>query len=66
MHLQKTGIISKIVNAGYYSPFNMAVSDDGRHLYIIAEEADKLLVADTEKQKVISEIEVGSVPIVSL
>lgn len=62
LHLQKTGIISKIVNADYYSPFNIAVSDDGRHLYIIAEEADKLLVADTEKHKVISEIEVGVRP----
>ena len=50
-HLQKTGIISKIVNANYYSPFNLAVSPDGIHLYVVAEEGNALLVVDTEKQR---------------
>ena len=62
LHLQKSGIISKIVNAGYYSPFNMAVSVDGRYLYVVAEEAGKLLVVDTEKRKVIHKTEVGVRP----
>jgi len=62
LHLQKSGIISKIVNTGYNSPFNLAVSDDGRYLYVVAEEADKLLVVDTEKREVIRKIEVGLRP----
>jgi YVTN family beta-propeller protein len=62
LHLQKSGIISKIVNANYYSPFNLAVSNDGRYLYVVAEEGNALLVVDAEKQKVTHKVEVGSRP----
>jgi YVTN family beta-propeller protein len=61
-HLQKTGIISKIVNANYYSPFNLAVSPDGIHLYVVAEEGNALLVVDTDRNRVSKEIEVGIHP----
>ena len=62
LHLQKSGIISKIVNAKYYSPFNLAVSPDGSTLYVVAEEGNALLVVDIEKYRVKKEIEVGLRP----
>ena len=62
LYLQRSGIISKIVNAHYYSPFNLTISDDGRNLYVVAEEGNALLVVDSEKRKVIREIKVGICP----
>jgi YVTN family beta-propeller protein len=62
LYIQKTGPISKLVNKDYYSPFNMAVSKDGSVLYVVAQEANSLLVVDPEKQKVLNEIHVGESP----
>ncbi len=62
LYIQKSGIISKIINAKYYSPFNLAVSSDGKYLYVVAEEGNALLVVSTEKNRVIKEIEVGVHP----
>jgi YVTN family beta-propeller protein len=62
LYIQKSGIISKIVNAHYYSPFNLAVSNDGRNLYVVAEEGNALLVVDIKKQKVTHKVEVGTRP----
>jgi YVTN family beta-propeller protein len=62
LHNQKTGIISKLVNRKYLSPFNLAVSKDGDRLYVIAQEANSLLVVDVQRQKVINKIPVGNSP----
>jgi YVTN family beta-propeller protein len=62
LYLQKSGVISKLVNAHYYSPLNLAVSNDGRNLYVVAEEGNTLLVVDAEKKKVTHKIEVGNRP----
>ena len=62
LYLQKSGTISKIVNAKYYSPFNLALSPDGKYLYVVAEEGNALLVVNTEKNKVTKEITVGVRP----
>jgi YVTN family beta-propeller protein len=62
LYLSKSGIISKIVNAHYYSPLNLAVSDDGKYLYVVAEEGNALLVVDSEKQKVTQKVYVGTRP----
>ncbi len=62
LYIQKSGTISKIVNAKYYSPFNLAPSPDGKYLYVVAEEGDALLVVNTEKKKVTKEIKVGVRP----
>jgi len=62
LYLQKSGTISKIVNAKYYSPFNLALSPDGKYLYVVAEEGNALLVVNTEKNKVTREIKVGVRP----
>jgi YVTN family beta-propeller protein len=59
---QKTGIVSKLINANYLSPFNLAVSGDGKRLYVVAQEANALLVVDPEKQKVLNKIQVGVQP----
>jgi len=59
---QKTGLLSKLINAKYHSPFNIALSNDGKTLYVVAEESNKLLVVNTEKSKVTGEIEVGERP----
>jgi YVTN family beta-propeller protein len=55
-------IVSKLINAGYYSPFNLAVSKNGERLYIVAQEADELLVVDARNSKVISKIKVDKYP----
>jgi len=62
LYIQKSGVISKIVNAKYYSPFNLALSPDGKYLYVVAEEGNALLVVNTEKNKVTKEIKVGVRP----
>jgi YVTN family beta-propeller protein len=62
LYLRKSKIISKFTDAQYYSPFNLAVSNDGRDLYAVAEEGNALLVIDTEKRKVKHEIGVGIHP----
>lgn len=62
LYTQKTGLASKLINAKYLSPFNIALSNDGRTLYVVAEESNKLLVVNTEKSKVTGEIEVGERP----
>ncbi len=61
-YIQKDGLISKLVNAEYYSPFNLAVSRDGKTLFVVAEEGGALLLVDAEKQKVIRKIKVGDRP----
>jgi YVTN family beta-propeller protein len=62
LYLSKSGIISKIINAHYYSPLNLAVSKDGRYLYIVTEEGNALLVVDAQKQKVAHKVNVGTRP----
>ncbi|NMC36985.1 MAG: beta-propeller fold lactonase family protein [Bacteroidales bacterium] len=62
LYTQKTGLIPKLINADYYSPFNLALSGDGKTLYVIAEEANTLLVVDTDKRKVNHKVRVGNRP----
>jgi YVTN family beta-propeller protein len=62
LYLSKSGIISKVVNAHYYSPLTLAVSNDGRFLYVVAEEGNALLVVDAEKQRVTQKVNVGIRP----
>ena len=62
LYTQKTGVISKLLNADYLSPFNLAVSSDGKRLYVVAQEGNALLVVDAETQKVLNKISVGNQP----
>ena len=62
LYNQKSGLLSKLVNANYYSPFKMAVSRDGSRLYVVAQDANALLVVDPIKHKVLNKIAVGESP----
>lgn len=62
LYIIKDGPIAKLVNENYYSPLNMAVSSDGKILYVVAQDFNTLLVADTEKGKVLKKIAVGNKP----
>lgn len=62
LYTQKTGPIARLINADYYSPFNLALSGNGRKLYVVAEEGNDLLVVDTGKGKVINKIKLGTRP----
>ena len=55
-------LVSKMMNADYLSPFNIAVSNNGDRLYVVAQDADQLLVVDAESNEVISKINVGVHP----
>lgn len=60
--ISKNKFISKLINADYYSPFNMAASKDGEKLYVIAQDSDELLVVDMNKNDVVNKIKVGDHP----
>jgi len=62
LYTSKIKLVSKLVNADYYSPFNMAVSKDGSRLYVVAQEGNALLVVDPENHKVLNKIKVGKYP----
>jgi len=59
---QKSGPVAKLINARYLSPLNLAVSNDGKKLYVVAQEANLLLVVDVNRMKVIKKIRVGNQP----
>jgi YVTN family beta-propeller protein len=54
--------LSQAATVEYKTPFNLAVSSDGRQLYVVCEASDELAVVDTESRTVIDEIEVGNLP----
>ncbi len=62
LHINSTGFIHEIVNKEYLSPINLAVSGNGKRLFVIADEGDALLVVDASKNKVIKKIKVGNQP----
>ena len=62
LYTRKSGILARLINTDYVSPFNLVVSKDGKKLYVVAEEANALLIVDAEKNKVLSEIAVGLRP----
>lgn len=55
---------SKAANRGtdYLSPGELAVSRDGRHLYVVCERNDEVRVVDTQKGTVVKRIAVGHQP----
>ncbi|KPK87312.1 MAG: hypothetical protein AMS27_02720 [Bacteroides sp. SM23_62_1] len=62
LYTQKDGVLAWLINADYLSPFNMALTSDGRTLFVVTEEGDVLLVVDTESGKVLHKIDVGDHP----
>jgi YVTN family beta-propeller protein len=62
IYTHKNGLIAKLIDVDYYSPFNLALSKDGKKLYVVAEEGNALLIVDTENGKVSRKIKVGNRP----
>ena len=62
VYISQNKLISKMVNADYYSPFNIAVSNDGSKLYVVAQDINELIVVDAEKSEVLNKIKVGVHP----
>ncbi len=62
LYIQKTGLVSKLVNARYLSPINITVSGDGKRLYVVAQESNAMLIVDAGSNKVINTIGVGNQP----
>ena len=60
--IAKSPVIKALVNRNYYSPMNMAVSPDGKWLLVTAQDADKLIVINTETRKINKKIRVGLKP----
>jgi len=55
-------LTDRIAKPRYLSPFNLAISADGRRLYATASDGNSLLVVDLERRKLSGEIPVGSRP----
>jgi len=57
-------LIASAPNSGdrYLSPSEMAISHDGRTLFVLCEKGDELLVVDTQSKEVIRRVQVGHVP----
>jgi YVTN family beta-propeller protein len=62
VYISQNKLIKKIVNEDYFSPFNIAVAKDGSQLYVVAQDANELMVVDTHKNKVVNKIKVGVHP----
>ena len=54
--------VSAQPNRRYPSPVDVAVSADGKRLYIVCEGTDELLVADPVQKSVVARVPVGRVP----
>ena len=62
LHMIDKGPIAKWQNKDYYSPYNLVISNDGKTLYVVAQDADQLLVVDVESKEVKQHIQVGDFP----
>lgn len=62
LHIHKGTLVSKLVNKDYYSPMNLAVSNDGKLIYVVAQDANALLIADARAGKILHKIPVGNKP----
>lgn len=60
--ISKNKLISKMINSDYYSPFNLAVDQHDKWLYVIAQDTDELLVVDLETELTVTKIKVGKHP----
>ena len=60
--ISKNKLITKLINSDYYSPFNLAVDQHNKRLYVIAQDTDELLVVDLDTKVVVTKIKVGKHP----
>jgi len=62
LHARVKPTVSWQGDTRYRSPLNLALSPDGKRLYVTASGHDALLVVDTTQRKVVAEIPVGQHP----
>jgi YVTN family beta-propeller protein len=62
LYVQNNRFVASLINKEYVSPFNLTVSKDGKRLYVVAQEANALLIVDAEKKSVLKKIRVGLHP----
>jgi YVTN family beta-propeller protein len=62
LHMHKNSPFSRLDYIDYLSPMNLAVSADGKTLYVVAQDANQVLVTDAIKGKVVKKIPVGNKP----
>ncbi len=62
LHIHKNSPFTKLDYKNYLSPLNLAVSADGKLLFVVAQDANQLLVIDAVKGKVLHKIQVGTKP----
>lgn len=62
LHIHKRSVFSGIDYKDYLSPLNLAVSGDGRDLFVVARDADRLLKVDISSGRVTQRIDVGKKP----
>src|SRR5512133_2496541 len=62
LYVQNSRFITSLISKEYISPFNLAVSRDGKRLFVVAQEANSLLVIDAENKRVLKKIKVGQHP----
>ena len=62
LYVQNNRFVTRLINKKYVSPFNLVVSRDGKRLYVVAQEANSMLVVDAENKTVLKRIKVGEHP----
>jgi len=62
LYTQQDNFLAKMQHETYVSPYNMAISEDGSRLYVIAQESNELVEVDPEAGRLLRKIEVGERP----
>ena len=62
LYMHSESPVTKMMNKEYYSPINLAVSNDGSRLYVVAQEGNALITVDTQKGLVVGKTGVGKLP----
>lgn len=62
LYISNNAFIKKLVNEDYFSPFNLAVSNNGETIYAVAQDAGELMVINAADSRVTGRIKVGSYP----
>ena len=60
--VMRLGYRKQTADGRYKTPTNLAVSSDGRWLYVVCSQSGSLIIVDTSQRRVASEIAVGSQP----
>ena len=62
LYIHKDNLPSKFLNKDYYSPLNLEISNDSKLVYVVAQDANELLIADAASGRILHKIPVGKHP----